>query len=79
MTLKRTTLALVATGAFLVCGSPLWAQTGTKPSAAKLPRIEVSETRFDFGRVAQGSSISHVFWLKNVGADTLRITDVKPG
>jgi hypothetical protein len=45
----------------------------------KLPRLQVSETEFNFGRVAQGASISHVFWLKNVGGDTLHIQDVKPG
>lgn len=45
----------------------------------KLPRLQVSETEFSFGRVAQGATISHVFWLKNVGADTLHIQDVKPG
>jgi hypothetical protein len=41
--------------------------------------LQVSETEFDFGRVAQGSNISHVFWMKNAGSDPLRIKDVKPG
>ena len=51
--------------------------------AAALPpstaRLEVPVTSFDFGYVPQGSSISHTFWLKNVGLDTLRIADVRPG
>jgi hypothetical protein len=55
------------------------AQDGKPVDEAKLPRIQVSETEFSFGRVAQGSSISHIFWIKNVGADTLFIQDVKPG
>lgn len=43
------------------------------------PRLEVPEVAFNFGYVPQGASISHVFWLRNVGGDTLRITDVRPG
>lgn len=50
-----------------------------EPVASKLARIQVSAEEFDFGRVPQGASISHVFWLKNIGEDTLRITDIKPG
>ncbi|MBI5868558.1 MAG: DUF1573 domain-containing protein [candidate division Zixibacteria bacterium] len=49
------------------------------PVGSKLPRVAVSAEEFDFGRVPQGSTISHVFWIKNIGEDTLRITDVKPG
>ena len=55
------------------------AQQGATPSAANQPRLEVPEGSFNFGYVPQGSSISHTFWLKNVGGDTLRITDVRPG
>jgi len=50
-----------------------------EPVGSKLARIQVSAEEFDFGRVPQGASISHIFWLKNIGEDTLRITDVKPG
>lgn len=49
------------------------------PVGSKLPRIAVSAESFDFGRVPQGASISHVFWIKNIGEDTLRITDIRPG
>ncbi len=49
------------------------------PPAASLARLEVRETAFNFGYVPQGYSISHTFWLKNAGSDTLRITDVRPG
>jgi hypothetical protein len=58
---------------------PASAQDGAPVDESKLPRIQVSETDFEFGRVAQGASISHIFWIKNVGADTLFIQDVKPG
>ena len=43
------------------------------------PKLEVPETVFDYGYTTQGSKISHVFWLKNTGTDTLRLLDVRPG
>lgn len=52
--------------------------TGNVP-AAQQPRLEVPEVAFNFGFVPQGASISHTFWLRSVGGDTLRITDVRPG
>lgn len=80
MKLKRTMLLLAVTALFGLWQVPAAFAQDEKPvDEAKLPRIQVSQTEFDFGRVAQGASISHVFWLKNVGADTLRIQDVKPG
>jgi hypothetical protein len=80
MKLKRTMLLLAITAFFALWQVPAaFAQNEQPVDEAKLPRIQVSQTEFDFGRVAQGASISHVFWLKNVGADTLRIQDVKPG
>ena len=80
MKLKRTMLLLAVAALFGLWQAPAaFAQDEQPVDEAKLPRIQVSQTEFDFGRVAQGASISHVFWLKNVGADTLRIQDVKPG
>jgi hypothetical protein len=58
---------------------PVAAQEGAKPVEPPKARLEIKQNSFDFGYVPQGSSISHVFWLKNVGGDTLRITDVRPG
>ena len=43
------------------------------------PRIWLSETFWNFGRTPQQSRISHTFWIKNIGGDTLRIAKVKPG
>jgi hypothetical protein len=54
-------------------------QTAAKTEAVNMPMIEVSEKDFGFGRVGQDASISHSYWIKNVGGDTLRIADVKPG
>lgn len=58
---------------------PVSAQEGTQPKAAGKPVVEVLETSFDFGYVAQNCKISHVFWMRNTGGDTLFIRDVKPG
>ena len=80
MRFKRTLLLLALMAVFALWQVPAAsAQKGKPVDEAKLPRIQVSETEFSFGRVAQGASISHIFWIKNVGADTLRIQDVKPG
>jgi hypothetical protein len=46
---------------------------------AEPPRISFSETFWDFGRTPQNSQVSHIFWIKNAGGDTLRILRVKPG
>lgn len=43
------------------------------------PRLEISESEFDFGFVPQNTKISHVFWLHSAGTDTLRIVKVNPG
>jgi hypothetical protein len=43
------------------------------------PRISFSETSWDFGRTPQMSYVSHTFWIKNIGGDTLKIIKVTPG
>ena len=48
-------------------------------SKAVPPKISLSETLWDFGRTPQRSSVSHTFWIKNIGGDTLRIINVMPG
>lgn len=57
------------------------AQEGEKDanngSAIKGPKIKFEETSFDFGTVAQGTAVKHVFKFKNVGTDTLKIEKVK--
>ncbi len=42
-------------------------------------RMSLSENEFDFGVSPQQAYISHSFWLKNVGRDTLEIIQIKPG
>jgi len=37
------------------------------------------QEEFNFGFVPQDSKVSHVFWIKSVGEDSLVIVNVKPG
>ncbi|KAA3634182.1 MAG: hypothetical protein DWP97_07610 [Calditrichaeota bacterium] len=43
------------------------------------PRMTMPESVFDFGYVPQNSKISHIFWLKSTGDDSLKILKVIPG
>lgn len=43
------------------------------------PQVIVPDTTFDFGKVVQNATVSHSFWIKSVGDDTLRITRIVPG
>jgi hypothetical protein len=42
------------------------------------PKIVVPETSWDFGFVPKNGTMSHPYWIKNIGDDTLRV-NVKPG
>lgn len=55
----------------------LLAMGSAKLSAA--PRLSIAETSFDFGFSPQNAKLSHVFWLKAEGADSLKILKVVPG
>ena len=41
--------------------------------------MKLPETDFDFGYVPADSRVSHLFWIKSVGTDTLKILEIKPG
>jgi hypothetical protein len=43
------------------------------------PKMYISGESFDFGYSPQNSKVSHVFWIKSVGSDSLKIIDVKTG
>lgn len=43
------------------------------------PKANIPEKHWDFGNVPQNSTISHAYWIKNIGDDTLKIISVKPG
>ena len=40
-------------------------------------KIFIPEIVWEFGRIPEGSVVSHVYWIKNIGTDTLKITEVK--
>jgi hypothetical protein len=42
------------------------------------PKIEVSEMRYDFGKVIQGTRVEHVFEIRNAGSEQLVIEKVQP-
>lgn len=44
-----------------------------------VPKMVIPNDTFNFGFAPQSAKVSHVFWLKSVGDDTLKILDVKPG
>ncbi len=48
-------------------------------SALAASRLTLPETSFDFGYVPQHAKVSHVFWLKSTGDDSLKILKVIPG
>jgi hypothetical protein len=43
------------------------------------PELAIDESEFNFGYVPQDARITHVFWLKSVGDEVLKITKVVPG
>ncbi len=51
----------------------------TAGASLAVPMPKMSETEFDFGRTAQHGTVSHRFWIENVGDETLEITRVVPG
>jgi len=43
------------------------------------PNLTIPESFFDFGFAPQNCELSHIFWLKSTGTDTLVIEKVVPG
>lgn len=41
--------------------------------------LTISESLFDFGYAPQKSKLTHVFWLKSTGDDSLIIGKIVPG
>lgn len=42
-------------------------------------KIKLDEDSFDFGYTPQKVRVSHIFWVKNTGKDTLEIERARPG
>jgi hypothetical protein len=64
--MKKALMGIVALLAVVFAG-PAWAQ----------PKIEVREVKYDFGKVAQGTQVSHVFEVRNAGTESLIIERVQ--
>jgi len=43
------------------------------------PVVEIPNHEFNFGKTVQHVGLTHTFWVKSVGDDTLRITKIVPG
>lgn len=43
------------------------------------PQLEIPDESFFFGNVPQNSTITHQYWFKSTGTDTLRIKEIKTG
>lgn len=43
------------------------------------PKLEIQPEKFSFGMIPQYSTVSHKFWFKSIGDDTLKITELKTG
>jgi len=51
----------------------------TAVDLAAAPAIEITNDEFYFGKMVQHATVRHVFWIKSVGSDTLRIEKISPG
>jgi hypothetical protein len=49
-----------------------------KVNPASKARIDIAPDNYDFGSIPRGAIVVHSFVVKNVGKDTLTITNVKP-
>lgn len=61
---------LFAASIFLMC-SLTTAFAGAK--------LDISSTTFDFGIIPQVGKVSHTYYMKSTGTDSLRILGIKPG
>ncbi len=43
------------------------------------PVLSMPETHWDYGYVPQQSVLTHDYWIRNTGDDTLKIVEVRPG
>lgn len=60
----------------VLCGSALIVAAG---SASAGPAIKVVNPTFNFGKTLQHVAVTHDFWIKSVGDQSLVITKVAPG
>jgi hypothetical protein len=55
----------------------LLATDSTQVAITNGPHMQFEEETFDFGTIEQGKVVEHVFHFRNVGLDTLHISNVR--
>jgi len=77
--MKKTFLISIVLFLFFLSFNLFAKEEEEQKPTTKVPEYYFSETEFDFGRMPPKSAVSHAYWVKNVGMDTLRILSVRPG
>jgi hypothetical protein len=60
----------------LMLGVGAFAQTNTQPTPKKESAVKFNEYNFNFGEVAYGSDVSHVFTFKNISNTPVAVKNV---
>ena len=71
--MRRLVLFSLAMVAVLCCLNTALA------AGTECPRMEISETTFDFKEAFEGEKVSHDFVVKNTGKAVLHISEVRRG
>jgi hypothetical protein len=74
----QMTKQLLKSIGIILAGGMVWISLFSLAQSAG-PKVFVPQNSWEFGKTPQGQQVSHVFWIKNEGTDTLLILDVKPG
>ena len=76
--LRNLTLTgLLAVSYLIVTAQPDTTKTPLAP--ASKAKIFIPNSSWDYGYTPKGVKISHIYQIKNIGGDTLRIANVAPG
>ncbi len=49
----------------------------TKPAPPPVEALNLKETEFNFGKIPQGTPVTHIFEISNSSKDSLKITNVR--
>jgi len=66
-----------ALGIFFACAVILSGSGMLSAAEPQGPRLVVTQERYDFGAVAQGTRVEHVFAIRNGGDEPLDIQEVR--
>jgi hypothetical protein len=71
----KTVLCLLIT-IFIISGFYCSSTKNVKEYVKGVPKMKVKQEKFDFGEVPDGTEVTHIFEISNVGTDTLFINEV---